>query len=81
MSSRMMKAGCSANSERTLTMLRFAFCVTPIYLTRSVDNPWVAIGVIGRATTAHQAFSTNLCTLPSDIFPVVQSVPSLRSAA
>src|SRR3546814_6927413 len=30
---------------------------------------WIAVLVIGLATAAHQAFSANLYTLPSDIFP------------
>src|SRR3546814_3164943 len=32
-------------------------------------NVWTAVLVIGLATAAHQAFSANLYTLPSDIFP------------
>jgi len=43
--------------------------VTPIYLAQSIDNLWAAVLVIGLATAAHQAFSANLYTLPSDIFP------------
>ena len=69
MSSRMLKAGFSANAARKLTMLLCAICVTPIYFAQSIDNLWVAVGVIGLATAAHQAFSANLYTLPSDIFP------------
>jgi ACS family hexuronate transporter-like MFS transporter len=30
---------------------------------------WTAVLVIGLATAAHQAFSANLYTLPSDVFP------------
>lgn len=69
MSSRMLKAGFSANAARKLTMLLCAFCVVPIYFAQSIDNLWVAVAVIGLATAAHQAFSANLYTLPSDIFP------------
>ena len=36
---------------------------------QSIDNLWVAVLVIGIATAAHQAFSANLYTLPSDLFP------------
>ena len=35
----------------------------------TIDNLWVAVLVIGVATAAHQAFSANLYTLPSDLFP------------
>jgi ACS family hexuronate transporter-like MFS transporter len=69
MSSRLIKAGWSANAARKLTMLLCAFCVVPIFFAQSIDNLWTAVLVIGLATAAHQAFSANLYTLPSDIFP------------
>ena len=50
-------------------MLICAFCVLPIYFAQDIDNVWTAVLVIGLATAAHQAFSANLYTLPSDIFP------------
>ena len=68
-SSRMMKAGKSVNFARKATMLGCAFAVTPIFFAQSYDNLWVAVLVIGIATAAHQAFSANLYTLPSDLFP------------
>jgi ACS family hexuronate transporter-like MFS transporter len=68
-SSRMMKAGRSVNYARKMTMLISAFAVTPIFFAQGYDNLWLAVLVIGIATAAHQAFSANLYTLPSDIFP------------
>jgi ACS family hexuronate transporter-like MFS transporter len=68
-SSRMMKAGHSVNYARKMTMLISAFAVTPVFFAQSYDNLWLAVLVIGIATAAHQAFSANLYTLPSDIFP------------
>jgi len=68
-SSRMMKAGHSVNFARKITMLGCAFAVTPVYFAQSYDSLWVAVLVIGVATAAHQAFSANLYTLPSDLFP------------
>lgn len=68
-SSRMMKAGHSVNYARKMTMLICAFAVTPVFFAQSYDNLWLAVLVIGIATAAHQAFSANLYTLPSDIFP------------
>ena len=68
-SSRMMKAGKSVNFARKMTMLVCAFAVTPIFFAQYYSNLWVAVGVIGLATAAHQAFSANLYTLPSDLFP------------
>lgn len=69
MSSRLMKAGKSVNAARKLTMLACAIAVLPIFFAQSIDNLWLAVLVIGVATAAHQAFSANLYTLPSDVFP------------
>ena len=68
-SSRMMRAGKTVNYARKMTMLACAIAVTPIFFAQSIDNLWVAVLVIGIATAAHQAFSANLYTLPSDLFP------------
>jgi ACS family hexuronate transporter-like MFS transporter len=69
MSGRMMKAGMSVNAARKITMLICAIAVLPVCLAQSIDNLWLAVLVIGIATAAHQAFSANLYTLPSDMFP------------
>ncbi|MEG3122432.1 MFS transporter [Sphingomonas sp. GB1N7] len=68
-SSRMMKRGFSANAARKLTMLACAFLVMPIFFAQYVDNLWLAVAIVGLATAAHQAFSANLYTIPSDMFP------------
>jgi ACS family hexuronate transporter-like MFS transporter len=69
LSSRLMNAGKSVNYARKMTMLICAFAVTPVFFAQSIDNLWMAVLVIGIATAAHQAFSANLYTLPSDLFP------------
>ncbi|WP_285020175.1 MFS transporter [Novosphingobium sp. fls2-241-R2A-195] len=69
MSSKLIKAGRTPNFSRKATMLLSALCVLPIWFVQGVDNVWVAVLVIGLATAAHQAFSANLYTLPSDVFP------------
>jgi ACS family hexuronate transporter-like MFS transporter len=68
-SSRMIKAGRTVNFARKATMLACAFLVTPIFFAQYYDSLWTAVLVIGVATAAHQAFSANLYTLPSDLFP------------
>jgi ACS family hexuronate transporter-like MFS transporter len=70
-SSRLMKAGRSANVARKITMLICALAVTPIVFAQFVDQLWMAVAIIGLATAAHQAWSANLMTLPSDMFPRV----------
>ena len=68
-SSRLMKRGFTANAARKYTMLACAFLVMPIFFAQYVDNLWLAVGILGLATAAHQAFSANLYTIPSDMFP------------
>ncbi|MGF7153865.1 MFS transporter [Novosphingobium gossypii] len=69
MSSKLIAAGRTPNFARKTTMLICALCVLPIWFVQSVDSVWTAVLVIGLATAAHQAFSANLYTLPSDVFP------------
>jgi len=68
-SSRLMKRGLSANVARKLTMLICAFLVMPIFFAQYASNVWLAVAIVGLATAAHQAFSANLYTIPSDMFP------------
>lgn len=68
-SSKLMRRGYSANFARKITMLVCAFLVMPIFFAQYVDNLWLAVGIVGLATAAHQAFSANLYTIPSDMFP------------
>lgn len=69
MSSRLIEAGRTPNFARKFTMFVCACCVVPVWFAQDIDNVWTAVLVIGLATAAHQAFSANLYTLPSDIFP------------
>lgn len=68
-SSRMIQAGVSVNRARKLTMLACAFLVLPIVTVQYVSDLWTAVFLIGLATAGHQAFSANLLTVPSDLFP------------
>ncbi|MDE2134694.1 MAG: MFS transporter [Alphaproteobacteria bacterium] len=69
MSSAMIKSGASVNVARKMTMLLCAVGVMPVMAIMFVDNQWVAVCLVGLATAAHQAFSANLLTLPSDTMP------------
>ncbi|QHL91918.1 MFS transporter [Sphingomonas changnyeongensis] len=68
-SSRLIQRGWTINAARKVTMLGCALAVTPIFFAQWVDNLWVAVAIISLATAAHQAWSANLYTLPSDMFP------------
>jgi ACS family hexuronate transporter-like MFS transporter len=68
-SSHLIKRGARVNIARKITMLICALLVTPISVALYADNLWVAVGIVGLAAAAHQAFSVNLFTFPSDVFP------------
>ncbi len=69
MSSRLIAMGRTVNFARKATMLVCAMMILPIWFAQDVSNLWVAVLLIGLATAGHQAFSCNLYTLPSDLFP------------
>lgn len=83
-SSAMIARGATANLARKLTMLLCAFCVLPVaFATLFVHDMWATAIIIGFATAAHQAFSANLYTIPSDTFPpqAVGSVSGIGGTA
>lgn len=70
MSSAMIKHGLTVNMARKLTLLICACCVLPVgFATMFLHDLWTVTCVIGIAAAAHQAFSANLYTIPSDTFP------------
>jgi len=56
---------------RKISMLIFAFCVLPVVFAQLLGgiNMWLAVIIIGIATAAHQAWSANIFTTVSDMFP------------
>src|ERR1700733_10705822 len=69
-----MKHGHSVNSGRKFALLVCALCVMPIMLvphmhTLFPNNAWPAIGLFCLATAAHQGWSANLFSTPTDMFP------------
>jgi ACS family hexuronate transporter-like MFS transporter len=69
LSSRMLKAGWSANFARKTAMLVCAVCVVPIVGAYRTHGLWSTVLLIGLAAAAHQGFSANLYTTASDMFP------------
>ncbi|MBO9711008.1 MAG: MFS transporter [Caulobacter sp.] len=69
LSSQLMKMGWSINNARKTTMLVCALLAVPVMFAANVSGLWTAVLIIGVATAAHQGFSANLYTLPSDVFP------------
>ncbi|MCB0523520.1 MAG: MFS transporter [Saprospiraceae bacterium] len=64
-----MKLGWPVFRARKTAMLIFALCVVPIILAKYATNVWVAVGLISLAAAAHQAWSANIFTTASDMFP------------
>ncbi|MEI9945725.1 MAG: MFS transporter [Chitinophagaceae bacterium] len=56
---------------RKTSMLIYAFCVIPIVFVQYFGDidMWLAVGTIGLAAAAHQAWSANIFTTVSDMFP------------
>ena len=66
---RLLERGWTLNAARKTAMLVPAICVLPIMLAPFVSNLWVAVLLIGIAASAHQAWSANIFTFSSDMFP------------
>lgn len=65
---RLIRRGWSVTRARKSCLLLYAAAVVPVYFATSVGN-WAAVGLIGLAASAHQAWSANLYTTVSDLFP------------
>jgi len=68
-SSSLIRRGRTVNFGRKMAMLICAIAVVPIVFAANVASTWSAVFLIGLAAAAHQGFSCNLLTLPSDMFP------------
>ena len=66
-------------------MLIYAFCVVPVVFSQLLGqtNMWLAVIIIGLAASAHQAWSANIFTTVSDMFPkrTVASVTGIGGMA
>jgi len=83
LSGKLMWLGVSLNLARKLTMLLASLLVMPVMFAMYADTLWLAVVVVGVATAAHQGFSANLYTFPSDVFPraAVASVVGIGGTA
>ncbi len=79
----LIRKGWSVNRARKTVMFFFACCVVPIILARYTTDIWQAVALISLATAAHQAWSANVFTTVSDMFPLkaVSSVVGIGSMA
>ncbi|HEY9343268.1 MAG TPA: MFS transporter [Hanamia sp.] len=67
----LIKRGWPVFRARKVSMLAFAFIVVPILFAQIAGsvNMWFAVLIIGIAAAAHQAWSANIFTTVSDMFP------------
>jgi ACS family hexuronate transporter-like MFS transporter len=83
----LMKRGYSTNAGRKIALLVCAVCVLPIMLVpmmgrMSPHSAWPAVALFALAAAAHQGWSANLFSTPTDMFPstAVSTVVGLGGA-
>lgn len=80
-----INGGMNANKARKLAMFLFALCpLTVLFASRlGAINTWFAVVIIAIACSAHQAWSANIFTTVSDMFPkkTVASVTGIGGMA
>lgn len=83
LSSYFIKIGWPVFRARKTAMFIFALFVVPIMAARFATDIWVAVGLISLAAAAHQAWSANIFTTASDMFPkrAVSSVVGIGGMA
>jgi len=69
MSSKLIQRGHTANYARKITLLLSGCCVLPLLFVSGLESMWAAVLLIGIALAGHQSFSSNLLSIPPDMFP------------
>ncbi|HVW61509.1 MAG TPA: MFS transporter [Puia sp.] len=79
----LIKRGLPVYKARKRAMLFFAIIVLPIMTARYFNNMWIIVALISLAAAAHQAWSANIFTTASDMFPkkAVSSVTGIGGMA
>ncbi len=83
LSTALIKRGWSVNRGRKTAMLICALLIVPTMFAPAAGSMWAAVGIVALAASAHQGWSANLLTSPSDMFPrhAVGSVTGIGGAA
>ncbi len=68
-SSKLIQGGHTPNFARKVTLLLSGCAVLPLLFVSGLSNMWLAVLLIGIALAGHQSFSSNLLSLPPDMFP------------
>lgn len=82
-SSLLIKKGWTVLKARKTALFIFAILELSIMLARYATAAWMAVGIISLAVAVHQAWSTNVFTMASDMFPTeaVSSVVGIAGMA
>lgn len=78
-----IERGWSINRARKTTLFLAALCAVPLLFVLQVGNPLIVVLIIGFGTAGHQAFSSNIFTMISDLYPrrAVATVAGMGGAA
>jgi ACS family hexuronate transporter-like MFS transporter len=78
-----IKKGWPVFKARKTAMFIFALCVVPVIFIQYTSHIWTAVLLISLAAAAHQAWSANIFTTASDMFPktAVSSVVGIGGMA
>jgi len=79
----LIRKGWPVYKARKTVMLIFAICVVPVVFAGYLDNMWAITALISLAAAAHQAWSANIFTTASDMFPkrAVSSITGIGGMA
>jgi ACS family hexuronate transporter-like MFS transporter len=69
LSGSLMKKGWTINKARKITLLLCSIIILPVAFVAFTDSKWIAVLLISLGAAGHQAWSANIFTLASDIFP------------
>jgi len=69
LSSRLIQHGWTVNRARKTAMLAMALLIVPTAFAPFAGSMWAAVAIVSVAAAAHQAWSANVYTLASDMFP------------
>jgi MFS transporter, ACS family, aldohexuronate transporter len=82
-SSFLIRKGWAVMKARKTALFIFAVLELSVILARYATAAWMAVGIISLAVAVHQAWSTNVFTMASDMFPseAVSSVVGIAGMA
>lgn len=83
LSSRLIKKGWPVLKARKFALLLFAILELSVIVVQFAPSAWAAVALISFAVAIHQAWSTNIFTIASDLFPseAVSSVAGIGGMA